>query len=83
MQIRSAAMHFRNVAERRKGASLMGEVIGAIVFGLIGIAVLGAILYILGMLLTGPFILVDSAVKSLHHEGEHAHGRVGRVALHH
>ncbi|MDZ4167234.1 MAG: hypothetical protein U1E08_06030 [Coriobacteriia bacterium] len=61
----------------------MGEIIGAVVFGLIGIAVLGAVLYILGMLLTGPFILVHSMIKGVHlpdHErGPRTHGG---LALH-
>jgi|GEM_PF-4537859 len=58
----------------------MGEAIGAVVFGLIGIAVLGAVLYIVGMLLTGPFILVNSAVKGVHLPD---HGkRAGKLALH-
>lgn len=62
----------------------MGQAIGAVVFGLIGIAVVGAALYILGMLLTGPVILVNSAVKGIHlprHDRQpHA---PGGVALHH
>jgi hypothetical protein len=61
----------------------MGEVIGAVVFGLIGIAVLGAVLYILGMLLTGPFILVNSVVKGIHlPDREHGPRAHGRFALH-
>ena len=58
----------------------MGEAIGAVVFGLIGIAVLGAVLYIVGMLLTGPFMLVNTAVKGVHlpaHEKQ-----AGKLALH-
>ena len=61
----------------------MGEVIGAVVFGLIGIAVLGAVLYIVGMLLTGPFILVNSIIKGVHlPEREHEKGAHGGLALH-
>mgnify|MGYP001088983371 FL=1 len=62
----------------------MGEAIGAIVFGLIGIAMLGAVLYIVGMLLTGPVILVDEAVKAIReHEHEPRLQHHGRLALHH
>lgn len=61
----------------------MAEAIGAVVFGLIGIAVLGAVLYILGMLLTGPFILVHSAIKGVHLPAHEPKSRShGRLALH-
>lgn len=75
-------MHFREVADRRKGAGEMGEVIGAVVFGLIGIAVLGAVLYIVGMLLTGPLILVNSIIKGVHLP-QHQPRAHGNIALHH
>lgn len=68
----------------------MSQVIAFVVFGLIGIAVLGVVVYIGGMLLSGPVILVDETVKEIHHlQEEHKlhraaptkHGR--KVALHH
>lgn len=67
----------------------MEAVIGFVVFGLIGIAVLGVIVYIGGMLLSGPVIAVDEAIKEIRHlREEHGHRRVavrhsGRMALHH
>lgn len=60
----------------------MGQVIGAIVFGLIGIAVVGALVYVLGFALTMPVTLVYNAVKGIHLPTHHAHPS-GRVALHH
>ena len=84
MQNGPASMHNNNPRVRRKGARTMGEAIGAIVFGLIGIAMLGAVLYIVGMLLTGPVILVDEAVKAIReHEHEPRLQHHGRLALHH
>ena len=65
----------------------MGEVIGAIVFGLIGIAVLGAVVYILGFMLSVPASFIYNTVKGIE-DYEHEHHprtqtRHGQVALHH
>jgi hypothetical protein len=67
----------------------MGEAIAFVVFGLIGIAILGVVVYIGGMLLSGPVIAVDETIKEIHHlREEHAHKQPaprhsGRMALHH
>ena len=59
----------------------MGQVIGFVVFGLIGVAVLGVVVYIGGMLLSGPAILVDETIKEIHHlQEEH---KLHEAALHH
>ena len=51
------------------------------VFGLIGVAVLGVVVYIGGMLLSGPAILVDETIKEIHHlQEEH---KLHEAALHH
>jgi len=65
----------------REEAGMMGEAIGAVVFGLIGIAVLGALVYVLGFMLSIPVSLVYNLVKGVHLP-EHP-GHTGRVALHH
>jgi hypothetical protein len=60
----------------------MGQAIGAIVFGLIGIAVVGAVIYLLGFVLTMPVTLVYNAAKGVHLPTHHA-SHSGRMALHH
>jgi hypothetical protein len=49
----------------------MWEIIGAIVFGLIGIAVLAVLIIILGMLFTGPTILSRAVKEEVHHHHHH------------
>jgi hypothetical protein len=49
----------------------MWEILGAIVFGLIGIAVLAVLVIILGMLFTGPTILSRAVKEEVHHHHHH------------
>lgn len=63
----------------------METIVAAVVFGLIGIAVVGALIYILGMLLSGPVILADQLLQKLHHEGapnRGTHHHHHRLVLH-
>lgn len=77
IQINSCFMH-EFVPVDGKGAETMGQVIAFVVFGLIGVAVLGVVVYIGGMLLSGPAILVDETIKEIKHlqdkRAEHAPG---------
>lgn len=49
----------------------METIVAAVVFGLIGVAVLAVLVYIFGMLLSGPVILVDQMLESMRHRGGH------------
>ena len=49
----------------------MNEFIGAVVFGLIGIAVGAFLVIVFGMLLSGPAILVKFADEEVHHHHHH------------
>ena len=62
----------------------METIVAAVVFGLIGIAVLGALVYILGMLLTGPLILADQIVRGFHDRdrARRVHHRHGMAIIH-
>ena len=61
----------------------METIVAAVVFGLIGVAVLGTLIYVLGMLLSGPAILVEQLWLSLHHGDRKAqHRSHSRLVLH-
>lgn len=53
--------------------AIMETIVAAVVFGLIGVAVLGALVYVLGMLLSGPAIIAEQMWTSLHHQDRKAH----------